>query len=244
MVINGIILVRSESSRLKNKCYFKFGNINIIEHIIKRCKQYNIKPIICTTKRKKDKKLILIAKKNNINFFSGSTKNKILRISECCKFYNIKEFHTIDADDPFFCGDEVKKSMQLLKKGYQIIKPSKSSAAGGASVGFSMKSKVLHHISDEIKKNEDTEMMWNFFEKRSKKVKICTLPKQKYEIKKCRLTLDYLEDYVFLNTIRKILGNNITRKNIFFLLKKQPELSNINFFRNKEWIANQKNEKK
>ena len=35
-MINGIILVRSQSNRLKNKCYLKFGKYNFIEHIIKR----------------------------------------------------------------------------------------------------------------------------------------------------------------------------------------------------------------
>ena len=147
MKINGIILVRSASSRLKNKCYLEFGNINIIEHIIKRCKYYKINPIICTTKNKEDKNLINIAKKNKIKFFAGSSKNKILRISDCCKKYNITAFHTIDADDPFFCGSEVKKSFSLLSKGYHVIKPSKSSSSGGASVGFSIVAEIFHEIT-------------------------------------------------------------------------------------------------
>ena len=53
MTIDGIILVRSSSSRLKNKCFLEFGDVNIIEHIIKRCKKSKIKPIICTTRSKK-----------------------------------------------------------------------------------------------------------------------------------------------------------------------------------------------
>ena len=39
MTIDGIILVKSSSSRLKNKCFLEFGDVNIIEHIIKRCKK-------------------------------------------------------------------------------------------------------------------------------------------------------------------------------------------------------------
>ena len=239
MKINGIILVRSDSSRLKNKCYLKFGKINVIEHIIKRCKEFKITPIICTTTNKEDKKLINISKKNKCKFFAGSAINKILRISDCCKFYKIKSFHTIDADDPFFCGNEIKSSMELLKKGYDIIKPTKISASGGASVGFSVNSSIFHKISSKIKKNQDTEMMWKFFYK-EKGLKIKILPKQKYEMINCRLTLDYYEDYIFLNTIRLILGNNASRKEIFNLIKHNPEICEINFFRNEQWKENQK----
>jgi len=239
MLINGIILVRSKSKRLKNKCYLKFGNnTTVIEHIIKRAKYFKIDPILCTTKNLDDKKLKFIAKKNNVRFFSGSEKNKILRISECCKFYKIKSFHTIDADDPFFCGHEIKASIKLLQKGYDIIKPSITSANGGASVGFSVNSEIFHHLSLKIKKNINTEMMWKFFHKK-KNIKIKVLPKQKYEIKNCRLTLDYQEDYIFLSVIRLILGNYASRKNIFNLIKNNHEISDINFFRNEQWKENQ-----
>ena len=95
---------------------------------------------------------------------------------------------------------------------------------------FSIISEIIHQISDNIKKNVDTEMMWKFFKKSSKKIKIKTLPNQKYHIKKCRLTLDYYEDYVFLSIVRKLLGNNASRKSIYNLLKKMPEISKINFF--------------
>ena len=50
----GLIKVRTNSTRLKKKCLLKFGNINIIEHIILRAKKNNIIPIVCTTKSKSD----------------------------------------------------------------------------------------------------------------------------------------------------------------------------------------------
>ena len=57
---------------------------------------------------------------------------------------------------------KLKKVLNFLKKGYQIVKRSKSSSSGGASVGFSIISEIIHQISDNIKKNVDTEMMWKF----------------------------------------------------------------------------------
>ena len=60
--IHGIITVRTFSSRLPNKCLLPFGEkINVIQHIIKRCKKFNIEPILCTTIDERDDILQTIA---------------------------------------------------------------------------------------------------------------------------------------------------------------------------------------
>ncbi len=52
--IYGFITVRTNSSRLLNKCLLDLGGINVITHIIRRAKKFKIIPIICTTKNKTD----------------------------------------------------------------------------------------------------------------------------------------------------------------------------------------------
>ena len=48
--VPGLITVRSSSSRLPNKCFLPFGErCNVLEHIIRRAKHYNLDPIICTS---------------------------------------------------------------------------------------------------------------------------------------------------------------------------------------------------
>ena len=234
----GIILVRSNSKRLQNKCFLSFGKFNFLEHIIKRCKYYDIAPVICTSYLKIDKKIVDTAKKYNIPYYRGSVQNKILRLSNCCKKFKIEMFHTIDADDPFFCGKEVKRSMKTLTSlSLDIVEPTKISSKGSGLVGYSIKSKVVHELSQIIKSNTNTEMMWNFF-KKLKGLKTKTLSRSKFDCN-ARLTLDYPEDYIFLESIRLILGNLTSRKNIYNLLKKNPNLIKINYFRNKEWKNNQ-----
>ena len=49
------ITVRSSSSRLKKKCFLKFGSYTIIDHIILRCINFNLIPVICTTQNKNDR---------------------------------------------------------------------------------------------------------------------------------------------------------------------------------------------
>ena len=95
-------MVRSNSKRLPNKCFMNFGKVNILEHIIQRCKHYGITPIVCTSNLKSDKKIIDIAKKNNIRYFRGSSQNKIMRLSKCCQKFKIKMFRQLMLMTHFF----------------------------------------------------------------------------------------------------------------------------------------------
>ena len=238
MKIFGLILVRANSKRLPNKCFLNFGKISVLEHIIKRCKYFKITPIICTSNKKVNLKILQIAKKNKVKYFVGSDQNKIKRLSDCVKKFNIKYFHTIDADDPFFCGIEIRKSIKILLNGYDVVFPSKISSLGGASVGFSINSKFINELSSKIRSTQKTEMMWNFFKLIKNRRKI-TLQKQENEIKNDRLTLDYYEDYIFLKILRDQLGNYASRKKLYLFIKKNKFLASINYFRNKEWKINQ-----
>ena len=149
--ITGIITVRTSSSRLPNKCLKQFGKKNVIEHIIDRCKNYIIEPILCTSTDKSDDVLEEIAKDKKIRYFRGSLLNKIKRWSDCAKYFNLKIFHTVDADDPFFDGEEMRKSINyLISTNSDIITPTVSSANGGASVGYSIKANILSKLSNTL----------------------------------------------------------------------------------------------
>jgi len=235
------ITVRSLSSRLKNKCFLDFGGVRVLEHIILRCIYGGLTPIVCTSNNKADKKIINLAKSMNIEYFKGSEKNKILRWHLCMKKFNIKFFHTLDADDLFFDWDSIKKSLKILKDSkYDIILPSKISREGGASEGYSFSKYGIKKMINKFKilksKNSDIEMIDSYLEKLEKK----TLKGSTYQLKKTRLTLDYKEDYIFLQRIRKKLGNFSHRKEINYFLKKNPNILKINFFRNKDWADRQK----
>ena len=80
----GLILVRSQSSRLPGKCFFNFGKVNILEHMILRCRYFKIEPIICTTNKKKDNKIISILKKiNHIETYKKAhAERNILKVLE------------------------------------------------------------------------------------------------------------------------------------------------------------------
>ena len=112
--IYGLISVRSNSKRLRKKCFLDFGGVNLLEHIILRCKYGGITPIVCTSNKDIDKKVIKVAKKLKVKFFKGPEKNKLLRWYLCCKKFKIKRFHTVDADDPFFDWDAITQLVESV----------------------------------------------------------------------------------------------------------------------------------
>jgi spore coat polysaccharide biosynthesis protein SpsF len=242
--IHGIITVRTFSSRLPNKCLLPFGEkINVIQHIIKRCKKFNIDPILCTTIDERDDILQTLAQNEKILFYRGSVKNKLKRWSDCVKQFKLKDFHTVDADDPFFDGEEMHLSMRTMREGnFDVVNPTISSSNGGASVGYSIKSKILELALKDTNEETDTEMMWFYLEK-IKNIKSHTLTETRNNPQNIRLTLDYPEDYNLLLFIQQILGNNTSRDEINKLFSKNPDLYKINWFRNSEWKQTQESKK-
>ena len=238
----GLITVRSNSERLNNKCFLKFGNINVLEHIILRCKHGGITPIICTSNNNRDNKIVKIAKKLKIKFFRGPEKNKILRWYLCCKKFKIKTFHTVDADDPYFDWDAIIKSIIILKNNkLDIVLPSKISRDGAASEGYSFKFNTLKKIIKKNplleNKNYDSEMIESFIKKN---LKTKRFKGNSYQLKKIRLTLDYKEDYKLFKKILENLGNFCHRKEINSFLLKNKKLIKINYFKNYFWARRQK----
>ena len=60
----------------------------------------------------------------------------------------------------------------------------------------------------------------------------------KYDIS-ARMTLDYHEDYIFLEAIRLILGNMASQEEIYQMLVNNTDLLSINSFRTEDWKNNQ-----
>jgi spore coat polysaccharide biosynthesis protein SpsF (cytidylyltransferase family) len=237
----GFITVRASSKRLPKKCFKKLNNITVIDHCILRAKSCKITPILCTTKNPADRILMKYAKKNRIRIFRGSEKNKIKRWYDCANYFNIKKFHTIDADDPYFDTNAIKKSIKELNQKYNIILPSKVSRKGGASEGYSFSKIGIYHLYKSLFdykfknfENFDTEMIDGFIKKLKIKKKI--FMGTKYEIKKdIRLTLDYKADYDLIKKISKKFHYSTSRFEINKFLNNNKNLLNINFFLNKKW---------
>lgn len=235
----GFVTVRTSSSRLPQKCLLPFGEATVLSHIIRRAVAFDIVPIICTSTDSSDDIIEKIATKEGVSFFRGSLQNKLKRWSDCADYFGIHSFHTVDADDPFFDGKEIKRSMKLLAEGgLDMVCPTESSSAGGASVGYSLTAEIVKRASESIPVEADTEMMWYFLEKISN-LRVKILPETYSLPFKVRLTLDYEEDYWLLESVRRITGNLAEREEVNQLFLSNPDFYKINWFRNEEWKAGQ-----
>ena len=239
----GFITVRTSSTRLPKKCLLPFGESTVLNHIIRRAVSYGIEPIVCTSTSKEDDVIQEIANKEGVKCYRGSLDNKLQRWLDCAMHFNIDAFHTIDADDPFFDGNEMKGSMKMLQEEkLDMVEPTKSSSAGGASVGYSLTTDIVKRACKDLDKDTDTEMMWYYMEKISD-LKAKILPETRKKITKVRLTLDYEEDYWLLESVRRILGNIASRDKVDQLFLSNPDMYKINWFRNEEWKSGQLSKK-
>ena len=233
--IAGFITVRTSSTRLPAKCLLPFGSVNVLEHVIRRARAFGIEPIVCTSVDHSDNVIEEIASTEGARCFRGSLSNKLKRWSDCATHFCLESFHTVDADDPFFDGDEIKRSMALLSEDkLDVVYPSESSSSGGASVGYSLTKNIAARASTNLSDDADTEMMWHFLEK-IPDLRSTVLPESPLAPIKVRLTLDYQEDYWLLETVRRIVGNLAPRQEVTQLFVRNPDLYKVNWFRNEEW---------
>ena len=131
---------------------------------------------------------------------------------KCAELFNLEDFHTVDADDPFFDQNLIVKSIKLMRySNLDFVKPSIYSSNGGASVGYSIKTGYLSSIIKNTNEDADTEMIDNFIESshNCSSARIEESYTLDYQI---RLTLDYEEDYWLISTIIRILGPNPEKK--------------------------------
>lgn len=238
--IPGLVTVRTTSTRLPAKCLMPFGDdCNVLEHIIRRARHFGIDPIVCTSTDRSDDVIELIAARERVRCFRGSLANKLKRWSDCAAHFRLDAFHTVDADDPFFDGAEMRRSLAYLKDGrWDMVGPTESSSAGGASVGYSLTADIVQRASRGLADEADTEMMWYHVEK-VPNLRKTVLPEIDPNPVKARLTLDYQEDYWLLESVRRIVGNFASRSAVHELLRRNPDLYKVNWFRNEAWAAGQ-----
>ena len=129
----GFVTVRFASTRLPGKCMMRLGGETVLSHVIRRCIDADIRPIVCTTTGTEDDVITKLAEDMDVEVFRGASVNKMKRWADCASAYKVDYFHTIDADDPFFDEEEIKSSMAVLVKNeLDVVYPSASSSNGGA----------------------------------------------------------------------------------------------------------------
>lgn len=238
-----LITVRSDSSRLANKAFLPLQGKPVIMMVILRAKLVKNADavIVCTTERTVDDAIVEWSKECGVLNFRGSLDDKLERWLGATRKFDIDGFVTMDGDDPL-CDPELMEIgiEQLKSTSDDFIEIPKGLVCGGFTYGI--RTSALQKVCD-IKDTNDTEMMWVYF-KETGLFNLATLRVDDpvFFDPDIRLTLDYEEDYVFFRTVFDHFGstnNEIPLRTIMPYLKKNPDVVNLNAFRQRDWSSNQ-----
>ena len=234
-----IVNVRNSSSRLPNKAVMKIKDeIRSIDIVVERAKKTGFPVIIATSTEKSDDIFEQVAQQHEVHIFRGSLINKIKRWYDCFNKFGIETALLLDGDDLASNYDIAKRAMhELISKDVDMLTNPNDIVTGffTYAVKSSAISKMYTIASSE---DTDTDVISRFIEKAKLKVEYVTL--ENYERnEKIRLTLDYEEDLMFFKKLYEKLDILSSGKVIIDYLKKNQDLLEINFHRQKDFLANQ-----
>ncbi len=222
-----IIQARMNSSRLPGKMFIKIGKYSIIEWVIKRLKKVKSidRIILATSKKKIDKKLKIISKKLNIDYFAGSEKDVLGRFVATVKDTKDGNIIRICADNPFIDPTEIKKLITFYKKkkydyvcNRQVFSKVYTDGFGAEILSINLLRKL-----DKLVKNKDLrEHVTLYLWKNKKKFKIHSLKSSKFlAYPLLKFDVDTKKDLNFLKKIARYkVGINTSAKNIVKIAKK------------------------
>ena len=235
-----LITVRNSSKRLPGKPFLPIiNNFPAIEIVIKRAKKIGFPVILVTSVEKDDDVFEKFEEKYGIKIFRGSLLNKIKRWNDCFKENDIDNALLIDGDDLAYDFDIGRRAIQQLinSKSEMIINSPEiicglftyaitregisklSSVAPNDSIDTDVITKFI-----DLAKIETEEIILKDFEKN----------------KEFRLTLDYKEDLEFFQNLYSNLDPEEDNQKIIEFLEKNDEIPKINYYKQKEFLNNQK----
>lgn len=238
------VTARTNSSRLPKKAMQKiYEEVSLLEHVLLRAKLAKNADtvVLCTTNKKEDLELVSIAEACNVEVFCGEVNDKLMRWKNAAEKFEIDLFVTHDGDDPF-CDPELSDLAftQLRQESLDFIY---SDQIIPGIFTFAIRSSALNKVC-EIKDSNETEMMWTYFRDTGlfKIAELRGFPDEFIQ-GEVRLTVDYPEDLIL---VRKIfeqipMKESIKVQSVLKLLTDNIYLREINWFRNEEFLANQKN---
>lgn len=243
MKIGCLLSVREKATRFPKKVLQNIAGLTVTECLLRRISMVskidNI--ILATSTNKDDDILVHLAEKNGFLSFRGSEEDKLLRYYQAALHYNLDAVVIVDGDDLLCFPEGIDFVAEELRNSDADCVYMENVPLGAASTG--LKTQALKRVI-ELKDENDTEVWGGYFIGSGVfKAKGITLNDPVFLHPEIRLTLDYQEDYDFLQEVFSHFDDiNFTSYELMDLLtNKNPELVNINHLAQKKYeshIAN------
>lgn len=234
MKVSLIIEARTQSTRLPEKILkYCYKRTTFLEYLVKRLKNLDFidNIIIATTNNIKDKKIVEIGKKLNVDYYIGSEHNVLERVLKAAKKFNTELIIRVTSDCPLTDLDIISQAYKVYlnnKVDYVSTGFVKSYPLGMDVEIFSYKTlkKSYKHAKDKASKEFIT-----FTIRRHPNIfkHINLISPKSLNYPNLELTLDYFEDLLLLKKIIKHFWNrNYNCIDIINFLKKNNKIAKIN----------------
>ncbi len=238
-----IICTRPESRRLERKAFLKVGGTPAIEHILNRLIGCGLPVILAVPDGCKEYEYLLniFHSKLDIEIFYGNARSPLHRTADFLKDKDYEYFIRITHDDILIDQDTMIELLDKCKEeqaGYGVC----STIVDGAGVEVIHVDNLLLAAREH---KEPTEYISYFVKSKPNSFRVKINPRQSIN-RDYRLTMDYKEDWILLDTILTQVGPfapldkicEFIDKNIYLLnLNKLPLFSVYTCaFNSEEWI--------
>lgn len=241
MKIGALISVRNKSERFPGKILKPLLGQSVFEHLVDRIKMATELDdvIIATSDDPRDEVFVDIARRKDISVFRGSPPDKLKRYLDALGHFALDAGVVIDGDDILCFPEVVDENARVLRARNPDAVLWKGLPLGAASSGLSRP--ALARIM-ELKNEEDTEVWGGYFTRGDFDTIFLEPDEPLFGHPEVRMTLDYEEDYVFL---QKIFGE-LYEKNPRFssrelmdlLVNQHPEWNDITKAAQERYEAN------
>jgi len=217
--------MRNKSKRLPGKHFLEIKGKTITEHLIDRLKKANLPIVLCTSINPDDKALVEMAEKEGIESFQGSEEDKLDRYLKAAEEYGIDFILVVDGDDIFCDPEYIQKIVEKFRETNADFIMAKGLPLGATA--FGVKKDALAKVC-ELKKEDDTEVWGGYFTETDMFDDQYVEAEQDVRYPELRMTLDYQEDFDFFKRIFDELGQDFSLKQTVELVRKKPEIFDIN----------------
>lgn len=216
-----IIQARTGSTRLPGKMTLPFYNeLTVLDLILKRFKNTINVPeiVVATTINSNDDAIVNICSNNAINVFRGSENNVLQRFIDCSDSYNFDVIVRVCADNPFL---DTEGTLSLLQNFDNNIDYKSFAVSGNiptikTHLGFwgeIVRVEALKKINTYTSESLYQEHVTNFIYSNPDifNCEFTNAPKEVFDRKDIRLTMDTIDDFNLYKKIYNRLINNTNK---------------------------------
>ena len=236
MKVGFLITARLKSTRLERKLVLKIFNTEMIRYMIRRLKLSSALDliVICTSPNPQDSELIQIAKEEKVEYFLGDEDDVFKRLTDAAEKFNLDFAINVSADNPLVSLEYIKEIRDYFEKTNADHIRCMDLPIGLFSYG--LKPAAMRKIC-ETKESKQTEVWGRYFTESELFTVLDIVIPKKYQ-RNYRLTIDYPEDFKFLEAIFSHFGEEtykVTLDELISFLDNNPEVVSLNSDRQKEY---------